>query len=256
MNDEIRSSASFRKSRNYKRTFMYFGFFSLFLFLFVYVIDSLMNKIKNDSIVDRFPPHSSPAVRYRPAAIQQPAEPLDIIQKPLDSPPTISRPPVQTPDTIVLHADPYGHYRGTVFINNVAMPFLIDTGATQTVIPTKMAYIARLPLGRAFDTSTASGTAVNRLTRIDHLKIGDIDIKGLEAATNDHLEEVLIGMNTLKYFRMTQDRNILTMSLYPEIAVKMASNPSAPPPVHHVKKTWEKTVSCDKDGLNCKTSYR
>ncbi|MGZ5009694.1 MAG: retropepsin-like aspartic protease family protein [Methylobacter sp.] len=255
-NDEIRSSASLKKSRNYKRTFMYFGFFSLFLFIFYYVIDSSLNKTKNESIVDRFPTHSSPAVRYRPAAaIQQPAEPLDIIQKPLDSPPTTSRPPVQTPDTIVLHSDHAGHYRGTVLINNVSMPFMIDTGATQTAIPTKMAYAARLPLGQAYQTSTANGLAVARMTRINSLKIGNVDIRGLEASTLDHLDEVLIGMNTLKYFRVTQDRNILTLALYPDVASKMQSIP-APTPPYKIKKTWEKTVTCDKDGLNCKTSYR
>ncbi len=33
-------------------------------------------------------------------------------------------------DGIVLKADRQGHFRGTVLINNIPMPFLIDTGAT------------------------------------------------------------------------------------------------------------------------------
>jgi aspartyl protease family protein len=48
---------------------------------------------------------------------------------------------------ITLTADIYGHFRGNVLINNVSMPFLIDTGATMTVIPEKMALEAKLPLG-------------------------------------------------------------------------------------------------------------
>ncbi len=114
-----------------------------------------------------------------------------------------------------IQADSDGHYRGTVLINNVPMPFLIDTGATKIVVPTEMAYSARLPLGKAVQATTANGFAVNRLTRINSLKIGNVEIRNFDASVTDHLDEVLVGMNYLKLFRMTQDRNVLTLIFTP-----------------------------------------
>lgn len=155
---------------------------------------------------------------------------------------------------VSIQADSSGHYRGVVLINNVALPFLIDTGATQTVIPTKMAYAAQLPLGEASQTSTANGLAVIRLTRINSLKIGNVEIRNLEAATTDRLEEVLIGMNALRLFRMTQEGNTLTLVAYPD-EVSSVENTAPVTPEHHVKETWTKIVQCDEHKV-CKTSYR
>jgi len=127
-----------------------------------------------------------------------------------------------------IQADSSGHYRGTVLINNVPMPFLIDTGATSIVVPTSMAYSARLPLGKAVQASTANGFASNRLTRINSLKIGNIEIKNLDALATIRLDEVLIGMTYLKLFHMTQDRNVLTLTLSSDLAASTENIPSVP----------------------------
>jgi aspartyl protease family protein len=205
-------------------------------------------------------PNVTPEVmNLAPALPEKPV--LSNNQAPVDSTPKVesqgilSTQPVMNlmPRGVSIQADSKGHYRGVVLINNIAMPFMIDTGATHTVIPTKMSYAARLPLGEAFQTNTANGLAVNRLTRINSLKIGNAEIRNLEAATTDHLEEVLIGMNTLRLFRMTQDRNILTLVAYPDEVSKMES--TAPVTPEHPAKKWTKTVQCDEHKV-CKTSYR
>lgn len=112
---------------------------------------------------------------------------------------------------IEMQADRQGHFRGMALINNVAMPFMIDTGATLTAIPANLASAADLPFGRPVTANTAGGKAVDRLTNINSLKIGNAEIKNLDASINEHLDEVLIGMNTLKYFNMTQRGNIMTL---------------------------------------------
>ena len=43
------------------------------------------------------------------------------------------------------------------------------------------------------------------------LKLGNAEIKHLDASINQHLSEVLIGMNTLKYFHITQNADTLTL---------------------------------------------
>lgn len=173
---------------------------------------------------------------------------------------TISQPESQQPMNlmpggITLQADRQGHYRGTALINNVAMPFLIDTGATQTVIPEKMATAAGLAFGSMIQTNTAGGQVYDRLTRIDSLKIGTIEIRNIDAGINQHLQEVLIGMNTLKYFRMTQDKNTLTLVAYQEGATRiMAASQAITTPVSLKKESWKKVVLCDEQ-KRCKTRY-
>jgi aspartyl protease family protein len=201
--------------------------------------------------------------------------------KPVTALPT-DHPSDLIPGGIILKADRQGHFRGTVSINNVPMPFLIDTGATTNTIPENMAIAAGLPVGRLIRSNTAGGQVLEHLTRIDSLRIGNAEIRNLDASINQHLNEVLIGMNTLKYFRMTQEGNTLTLVTYdepedgivePEEDIAEIENrlPSPPQPTYKqssqetpietvaldypVKKsTWKKSVSCDRHH-NCKTIY-
>ncbi len=180
---------------------------------------------------------------------------------------------------LILNADSQGHFRGTVLINNVLMPFMIDTGATHTVIPTKLALAAGLPFGESFSAETAGGLVTDRKTHIDSFKLGTAEIKNLEGSINPYLDHVLIGMNTLKYFQMTTAPNALTLVAYakPEemAAIERGLSFSAPyqaqaplkrsdyPPsvapsssydTHQPPKTkWKKSVICE--GTHCKTLY-
>lgn len=194
-----------------------------------------------------------------------------------ESVPSANRKPLDlTPGGISLKTDRQGHFRGTVLVNNIPMPFLIDTGATTTVIPAKMARTANLPLGRSVKTSTAGGKVTDRMTRINSLKIGNAEIRNLEAHINEHLDEVLIGMNTLKYFRMTQSGNTLTLvsnnmpgtiaatgggstGVMPTPAFQPFNNgrpagASAPDRPFAKPVTVKKTVACDEYKV-CKTTY-
>jgi aspartyl protease family protein len=126
--------------------------------------------------------------------------------------------PIKSTPGVSIEVDSNGHYRGTVLINNVAMPFLIDTGATRIVVPTSMAYSARLPLGKAVQASTANGFVSQRSTLIKSLKIGNMEVKNIDASVNDRLDEVLVGMSFLKLFRMTQDKNVLTLTPSSDVA--------------------------------------
>lgn len=219
-------------------------YFFLILSFSIYFSDSPRNFIKNLISTNFESSFKSPPI---------------VIQNPLASP-IATQPPVYDPSgqrhpaNIVLHADRGGHFRGTLFVNNVAMPFMIDTGATTTAIPKSMSYAARLLPGRAFKVSTADGFTVVHSTTINSLKIGNLDLSGLDGAIVDNLDEVLVGMNTLKLFHMTQDRNTLILSAYADELAGLA-NSSVEAPVHIGKKTWVKTVTCDAN-QNCKTSYR
>ncbi|MDP1971233.1 MAG: retropepsin-like aspartic protease, partial [Methylobacter sp.] len=129
-----------------------------------------------------------------------------------------------------------------------------------TAIPAKMAITAGLPFGRSIQTHTAGGLVTDRLTQINSLKIGNAEIRNLEASINQHLDEVLIGMNTLKYFHMTQNGNTLTLvannqRVYQITNAQAAAFDTAPMPQPIIKPvTVKKTVTCDKNKA-CKTTY-
>ncbi|MDD2759925.1 MAG: TIGR02281 family clan AA aspartic protease [Methylomonas sp.] len=140
-------------------------------------------------------------------AAQQPAQPAISIPDAPAKPKTIE--PIS--GGLLIKADRQGHFRGTVLINDVPMPFMIDTGATMTVIPIRMANQAGLVPGRHHRSNTAGGDVFEPETRVETLKIGNAVIKNLRASINDHLDEVLIGMNTLKYFNIIQSGNTMTL---------------------------------------------
>ncbi|WP_445371230.1 retropepsin-like aspartic protease family protein [Methylomonas sp. HW2-6] len=110
-----------------------------------------------------------------------------------------------------IKADSQGHFRGTLLINNVPMPFMIDTGATKTSIPEKYARAAGLPVGGAVQAETAGGRVTDYQTRIASLKLGSLELRNLDAHINRYLDEVLVGMNTLKYFRIEQKGDSLVL---------------------------------------------
>lgn len=176
-------SMKFRKNPS---TFKYFLLISLMFGLFIYGADVSLHKIEDRKANGAGPFFNIPFIKS-------------------------AKQPELIPGGIILRADHQGHFRGTVLINNVPMRFMIDTGATDTTIPARMAYASGLPIGNSFQSSTAGGKVLGQKTHIDSLKIGTAEIKNIDGNINPYLDEVLIGMNTLKYFHITQSVNTLTL---------------------------------------------
>lgn len=164
------------------------------------------------------------------------------------------------PKGAIIKADAKGHFRGTVTINNVSMPFLIDTGATDTVIPAKLAIAAKLPFGRYVQSNTAGGRISVRETMIKDLRLGNAEVHNLKAQMNDHLNEVLIGMSTLRYFKMMQTGGTMTLIVNkqvtggpsPQIHTVDSRSPANAEP--QTSTGIKKTVTCDEHQV-CTTKY-
>lgn len=160
---------------------------------------------------------------------------------------------------LIIKADTKGHFRGRVLINGVPMPFLIDTGATDTVVPARMAAAAKLPYGRYLLATTAGGRIATRETSINSLKLGNAEVRNLKAQMNDHLSEVLIGMSALRNFKITQNGDTMTLignaqtvdaNPAPGAAFKNETAQTSAPKITNIKKT----VSCDARKV-CTTKY-
>jgi aspartyl protease family protein len=177
------------------------------------------------------------------------------------------------PGGITLQADQNGHFRGIVLINNIRMPFLIDTGATQTTIPSNLAIAAGLPFGKPISKITAGGQVIDQMTRLNSLKLGNAELTNIEGSINHHIDEVLIGMNTLKHFQIQQNGNTLTLATYNHTGAiestivqvtKALENTKEEMPLRSFKQskldkqakiTWQKITTCDEQ-KNCRTTYK
>ena len=99
-----------------------------------------------------------------------------------------------------------GHYVTTGIINNEAVTFLLDTGATDVSVPYELANRLNLVPGQRQRVRTANGTVNVAQTNIRELAIGEIRLFNIEANLNPGMRgnEILLGMSALKQLEFTQ----------------------------------------------------
>lgn len=120
-------------------------------------------------------------------------------------------------DQIELRRAMDGHYYVTAQVNGAPVDFVVDTGATLIVLTRADAESAGLNtddlafIGRA---GTANGMVSTAPVRLDSLKIGPLEDRGIAASVNGgELDQSLLGMSYLERFSSVQisdGRMILT----------------------------------------------
>lgn len=106
---------------------------------------------------------------------------------------------------VTLKANRQDHYVAAAQINRQPVEVMIDTGATQVAIAEATARRIGLVPGAPTMVSTANGMAQVRLTRLDSVRIGDIEVRDVGGIIVPNMSdpEVLIGMNFLRELEMT-----------------------------------------------------
>ncbi len=106
-----------------------------------------------------------------------------------------------------------GHYYADGEINGRRVKFLLDTGATQIALSTKLANALGLSLGQAITMQTAAGPAAGYPTRLARVRLGEIEIHDLGAVVAEGMSDdaVLLGMNFLKRLELVQRGDQLTL---------------------------------------------
>lgn len=119
---------------------------------------------------------------------------------------------------VVLQQNRQGHYVVSGTVNNIAVLFLLDTGATDVAIPESVALAAGLQRGNASRASTANGVVTVYSTRVDELALGNIVLKGVKASITTSMtgNTILLGMSALRQIEFSQSGNELTLRHYPE----------------------------------------
>lgn len=113
---------------------------------------------------------------------------------------------------VVLKRNIHGHYITSGYINETKTVFLLDTGATDVVIPQNVADKLNLKRGYPSQAITANGVVTVYATHVDSVQIGDIVIYDVAASINPRMSsDVLLGMSALKKISFSQSGNELTL---------------------------------------------
>lgn len=118
---------------------------------------------------------------------------------------------------VVLKQNRQGHYITQGAINETAVTFLLDTGATQVSIPAHIADELQLESNGSYPVQTANGRVTVYRTKIDQLSIGNIFLYNVAAHINPAMksDEILLGMSALKKVEFSQTGKQLTLREHP-----------------------------------------
>lgn len=118
--------------------------------------------------------------------------------------------------SVTLAADGRGHFQPSGAINGRQVRFLVDTGATMVSMSNNEAKrlgIDYLKGQRGF-TSTANGVVPVYKTKLDTVRVGDIELNNVDALVHegDKLEIILLGMSFLNRVEMRRDGASMTLT--------------------------------------------
>lgn len=117
---------------------------------------------------------------------------------------------------IVLSASHGGHFVTAGMINGRSTQFLVDTGATRVALSVSDARRLNVSLdnARRSQASTANGIVTSYLVTLDSLRIGDVELRNVEAAVIPaDMPQVLLGNSFLNRFQMRRENDLLTLDL-------------------------------------------
>jgi aspartyl protease family protein len=114
---------------------------------------------------------------------------------------------------VILQSNRQGQYVLTGSINNVTAEFILDTGATDVVIPEGLARASGLEYGYQSQAMTANGLVNIYTTHINELRLGAITLEDVRASINPAMHEsmVLLGMSALRQIEFVQQGTQLTL---------------------------------------------
>ncbi len=119
-----------------------------------------------------------------------------------------SRAQSQGAPSITLQADSRGHFMAQAMINGLALPVMVDTGASMVSMSAQEA--RRLGIdyrsGQRTFSNTANGVIPVFLVRLDNVRLGDITLSGVDALIQEQgLPFALLGMSFLNRTVMQRD---------------------------------------------------
>lgn len=117
---------------------------------------------------------------------------------------------------VILDGNRQHHYVANGTINRRPVTFLLDTGATDVVVPEDLAIKLKLQKGASHIASTANGRVRVYGTTINHLQLGTIELRNVRASINPGMngQGVLLGMSALSAVDFRQEDGQLILRQY------------------------------------------
>ena len=115
---------------------------------------------------------------------------------------------------VVLNADSRGHFINSGTINGSVMQYMVDTGASTVAIgrPDAERMGLKYLSGQPVRMSTANGVAQGWRMKLDSVRIGDVEVFGVEAiVTPQSMPFVLLGNSFLTEFQMTRTNDQMVL---------------------------------------------
>jgi aspartyl protease family protein len=115
---------------------------------------------------------------------------------------------------IVLTAGSGGHFLTQGSINGKAVQFMVDTGASAVALGAAEAERMGIDYrsGRPVRMSTANGVAQGWVVRLNSVRIGDVEVFGVEAVVGTmSMPYVLLGNSFLTRFQMKRDNDQMVL---------------------------------------------
>jgi len=119
-----------------------------------------------------------------------------------------------TEQKVILKQNTRGHYVAPGTINNIPVTFLLDTGATDVVVPQALAEKLGLSHASSTQVSTANGIITVYNTILSEVSLAGLKGSKIDAVINPYMDEstVLLGMSFLRGLSIVQQSGYLTLS--------------------------------------------
>ena len=115
---------------------------------------------------------------------------------------------------IVLPADSRGHFMTQGTINGRAVPFMLDTGATNVAMSAADAQRIGLDYskGQPVQIGTANGVAQGYRLRLQSVRVGDVEVYDIDAVVSQQsMPFVLLGNSFINRFSMRRDADQMVL---------------------------------------------
>lgn len=127
------------------------------------------------------------------------------------------QPPVQKTekkviDEFIIKQNSNGYYFLEGAVNDKALTFVIDTGASFVSLPRSFANEAGIFCKDKIDMQTANGAIKGCSTSIKKLNFGPFLVKDVMAVIAPKLSQPLLGMNVLQQLKMAQEKGEMRLS--------------------------------------------
>lgn len=115
-------------------------------------------------------------------------------------------------EKLVIKQNGFGQYILEGTVNEQAVAFLVDTGASKVSIPPSVAQAARLNCQNQVIIDTANGLTQACSITIPKFKLGSFVLHNVLALIVPNLDRPLLGMNVLQKFKIAQDQGEMHIS--------------------------------------------